>query len=44
MIKSRRIRGTRYAVCIGEKINAYKILVGNAEGKRPVTKHRSRGG
>jgi hypothetical protein len=24
----------------GEKINAYRILVGNPEGKRPLGRHR----
>jgi hypothetical protein len=36
MIKSRRMRWAGYVVRIGEKRNAYRILVGNPEGKRPL--------
>jgi hypothetical protein len=35
MIKSRRIRLVGHAARMGEKMNAYKILVGKPEGKRP---------
>jgi hypothetical protein len=36
MIKSKMIRWTRHVAGIGEKRNAYKILVGKPEGKRPL--------
>jgi hypothetical protein len=36
MIKSRRMRGTGHVADMGEKRNAYKILVGNPEGRRPL--------
>jgi hypothetical protein len=36
MIKSRRMRWTGYVARMGEKRNAYRILVGNPEGKRPL--------
>jgi hypothetical protein len=41
IIKSRRIRGAGY-VCStnGEKKNAYRILVGKPEGKKPLGKLR----
>jgi hypothetical protein len=35
MIKSRRMRWTGHVARIGEKMNAYRILVGKPEGKRP---------
>jgi hypothetical protein len=35
MIKSRRMRWTVRVARIGEKKNAYRILVGKPEGKRP---------
>jgi hypothetical protein len=35
MIKSREMRWAGHVARIGEKINAYRILVGNPEGKRP---------
>jgi hypothetical protein len=34
IIKSRRIRWTRHVARMGEKRNAYRILVGKPEGKR----------
>jgi hypothetical protein len=34
MIKSKRMRWARQLARIGEMRNAYKILVGNPEGKR----------
>jgi hypothetical protein len=42
MMKSRRIRGAQHVTHICEKRNAYKILVGNPEGKGPQgrPKHR----
>jgi hypothetical protein len=34
MIKSKNMRWTRHVTRMGEKRNAYRILVGNLEGKR----------
>jgi hypothetical protein len=42
MIKSRRIRWAGRIARIGEKRNAYRIVVGKSEGKRPLG--RPRGG
>jgi hypothetical protein len=42
MIKSRRIRGAGHVAPIGEKRNAYWILVGKPEGKRPPGRPRRR--
>jgi hypothetical protein len=36
--KSRRLRWVGHAAQIGEKRNAYRILMGKAEGKRPLGK------
>jgi hypothetical protein len=36
MIKSRKIRWAGHAERMGEKRNAYRILVGYPEGKRPL--------
>jgi hypothetical protein len=36
MIKSRRMRWAGHVAHVGEKRNAYRILVGKPEGKRPV--------
>jgi hypothetical protein len=36
MIKSRRMRWTCHIALMGEKRNAYRILVGKPEGKRPL--------
>jgi hypothetical protein len=36
MIKSRRMRWVGHVSRMGEKRNAYRILVGNPEGKRPL--------
>jgi histidinol phosphatase-like enzyme len=33
MIKSRRVRGTGHVVCMGEKRCAYRVLMGEPEGK-----------
>jgi hypothetical protein len=41
MIKSRRMRWERYVARMGE-MNAYWILVGKPEGKRPLGKPRRR--
>jgi hypothetical protein len=42
MIKSRMMRWTGHVARMGEKMNAYRILVGKPEGKRPLgrTRHR----
>jgi hypothetical protein len=42
MIKSRRMRWAWYVARMGEERNAYKILVGKPEGKRPLGKPRCR--
>jgi hypothetical protein len=36
MIKSRRMRWVGHVARMGEKRNAYRILVGKPEGKRPL--------
>jgi hypothetical protein len=42
IIKSRRMRLAVHVTCIGEKRNAYRILVGMREGKRPLGRPRRR--
>jgi hypothetical protein len=42
MIKSRRMRWAGHVARMGEKGNAYRILVGNPEGKRPLGRPRRR--
>jgi hypothetical protein len=42
MIKSRRVRWAWYVPRMGEKRNAYRILVGKSEGKRPLGRPRRR--
>jgi hypothetical protein len=42
MIKSRRMRWPRLVAQMGETRNAYKILVGKPEGKRPLGRLRRR--
>jgi hypothetical protein len=42
MIKSRGIRWAGHVARMGETRNAYRILVGNPEGKRPLGRSRSR--
>jgi hypothetical protein len=42
MIKSRRIRWAWHVARMREKRNAYRILVANAEGKRPLGRPRRR--
>jgi hypothetical protein len=42
MIKSRRMRWVGHVERIRETRNAYRILVGKPEGKRPLGKPRSR--
>jgi hypothetical protein len=36
IIKSRRMRWTGHVARMGENTNAYRLLVGKAEGKRPL--------
>jgi hypothetical protein len=36
IIKSRRMRWARQVALMGEKRNAYRLLLGNPEGKRPL--------
>jgi hypothetical protein len=40
IIKSRRIRWAGHVARMGEKRNAYRILVGKPEGKRPLGRPR----
>jgi len=40
VIKSRMMRWGRHVACMGEMRNAYNILVGKPEGKRPFGKLR----
>jgi hypothetical protein len=42
IIKSRRMRWAGHLARMGEKGNAYRLLVGKPEGKRPLGKPRSR--
>jgi hypothetical protein len=42
MIKSRRTRWAGHVACIGEKRNAYRIMVGKPEGKRPLERPKCR--
>jgi hypothetical protein len=42
MIKSRRLRWAGQAARMREKRNAYRILVGKTEGKRPLRRPRRR--
>jgi hypothetical protein len=42
MIKSRRMRWAGHVARMGEKNNAYRILVGTPEGKRPLRRPRRR--
>jgi hypothetical protein len=39
-IKSRRIRWAGHVARIGEKRNAYRLLVGKPEGRRPLGRPR----
>jgi hypothetical protein len=41
MIKSMRMRWAGHVAPMGEKRNAYRILVGKPEGKRPLGRPRS---
>jgi hypothetical protein len=42
MMKSRRMRWAGHVARMGEKRNAYRILVGKPEGKRPLGRPRRR--
>jgi hypothetical protein len=42
MIKSRRMRWAGHVARMGELINAYRIMVGKPEGKRPLGKPKHR--
>jgi hypothetical protein len=42
MIKSRRMRWAGHVARMGAKRNAYSILTGNPEGKRPLGRPRRR--
>jgi hypothetical protein len=42
MIKSRRMRWAGHIARMGKKRNAYMILVGKPEGKRPLGRPRCR--
>jgi hypothetical protein len=42
MIKSRRMRWAGHVAQMGEKRNAYRILVGKPKGKRPLGRPRRR--
>jgi hypothetical protein len=42
MIKSRRMRWAGHVADLGEKRNAYSILVGKPEGRRPLGRPRRR--
>jgi hypothetical protein len=42
IIKSRRMRWTRHVARMGTKRNAYRLLVGKPEGKRPLRRPRRR--
>jgi hypothetical protein len=42
IIKSRRMRWAGHVARIGEKRNAYRILVGKPEGKRPPGRPKRR--
>ncbi|KAJ4431486.1 hypothetical protein ANN_20084 [Periplaneta americana] len=41
-IKSRRLRWAGHIACMGESRNAYRVLVGRPEGKRPLGRPRRR--
>jgi hypothetical protein len=42
IIKSRRARWADHVARVGEKKNAYRLLVGKPEGKRPLDRPRRR--
>jgi hypothetical protein len=41
IMKSRRMRWAGHVARTGEKRNAYRLLVGKAEGKRPLTTRKT---
>ena len=41
-LKSRRLRWTGYVALIEQSKNAYRVLVGKSEGKRPLGRPRRR--
>jgi hypothetical protein len=41
-MKSMRMKWARHVARMGEKRNAYRLLVGNPEGKRPLGRPRRR--
>jgi hypothetical protein len=41
-IKSRRMRWAGHVTLMGEERNAYKVLMGKPEGKRPLGRPRRR--
>ena len=42
LIKSRRLRWAGHVACMGERIGAYRVLVGKPEGMRPHGRPRRR--
>jgi hypothetical protein len=42
VIKSRRMRWTGHVARMGERRGVYRVLVGKAEGKRPLGRNRRR--
>jgi hypothetical protein len=42
MVKARRMKWAGHVARMGEKRNAYRILVGKPEGKRPLGRPRRR--
>jgi hypothetical protein len=42
MIKLRKVRWEGHVARLGEKMNAYGLLVGKPRGKRPLGRPRSR--
>jgi len=40
VIKSKRMRWAGHVACVGERIGAYKVLVGKIEGKRQLGRSR----
>jgi hypothetical protein len=42
MIKSRKMRWAGHVALMGEKRNAYRLLAGKPEGKRPLGRPRRR--
>jgi hypothetical protein len=42
IMKSRRMRSAEHVARMGEKRNAYRLLVGKPEGKRPLGRPRRR--